>query len=284
MNDVALEALRGEIDRIDESMHDLLIRRAEVVAAISEAKRGTADAVMRPGREAVVLRRLLARHRGPLPRGVVARIWREMISAMIRLQGPFSVAVCAPERSVGYWDLARAHYGSTTPMTLHRSPFNVLRAVRDKAGAVGIIPLPQEEDPQPWWASLTSRSEPRLRVIAKLPFTDLGEGRFEGLSALAIGTCEPEPTGDDVSLLVIGGRSETSRARVNEHIKAAGLPGHCISAAAREEGDGTGALHLVEVTGFVQSDDPRLAGLLEQDEEAISQVACIGAYAVPFDS
>ena len=46
-----LDDARDEIDRIDDQLHDLLRRRAEVVTRVGEAKRGTAAAVIRPGRE-----------------------------------------------------------------------------------------------------------------------------------------------------------------------------------------------------------------------------------------
>ncbi|HYZ32124.1 MAG TPA: chorismate mutase, partial [Crenalkalicoccus sp.] len=62
----ALAALRAEIDTLDDALHDLLMRRAGVVARLA-ASRAKGDApALRPGREAAVLRRLLARHAGPL--------------------------------------------------------------------------------------------------------------------------------------------------------------------------------------------------------------------------
>ena len=69
-----LEGLRGEIDEIDDALQDLLIRRAEVSHAIAKVKQpasvqgnGTIAPALRPAREAAILRRLIARHRGDLP-------------------------------------------------------------------------------------------------------------------------------------------------------------------------------------------------------------------------
>src|SRR5262245_23985308 len=59
-----LAALRQQIDAIDQQMHDLLMRRTEAVLGIAAAKRESGEAVLRPAREAQVLRRLLARHKG----------------------------------------------------------------------------------------------------------------------------------------------------------------------------------------------------------------------------
>jgi chorismate mutase-like protein len=281
VEETSLEALRDDIDRIDDDLHDLLMRRAEVVARIADAKRGTADLAMRPGREAMVLRRLIGRHKGPLPREVVTRIWRELIAAMVRLQGPLRVAVCAPERSVGYWDLARGHYGTSTPMTLHRSPFTALRAVTERRGGVGVLPEPQEDDKDPWWPSLASQSEDAPRIIAKLPFANFGEGRFEGLSALVVAACESGPTGDDISLLILAGNNQISRARLNDYMREAKLDGHCTAVVDRR-GDNREYLHLVEINDFVAKKDKRIDALLKLADEDIDRIIRIGGYAVPF--
>ena len=128
-----LDALRAEIDSIDEQLHRLIMRRADVTLGIGAIKNASQPnaALMRPGRDAEVLRRLAARHEGAFPKSVVIRLWRELIGAVLRLQGPFSVAVYAPEAANGYWDLARDHFGSLTPATAHDSPQQVLNAVLD---------------------------------------------------------------------------------------------------------------------------------------------------------
>ena len=273
--------MRGEIDRIDGEIHDLLLERAELSAEIAEAKRGTADAGMRPDREAQILRRLLARHRGPLPRALIAHIWREMIAAMVRLQGALKVAVCAPEKSVGYWDLARAHYGLSTPMTLHRAPGEVLRAVAEGDGTIGVLPLPQEDDPDPWWPNLAVGRGDGPRVIARLPFVDSGEGRSEDLSALVVANCEAGRSGDDVSLLILAAQSEISRARLHEHLGAAGLEGRWM-AGAGGRGESPEFLHLFEISDFVAKKDSRIDVLLSGAVGAIDRVVPVGSYAAPY--
>ena len=91
----SLEDLRHGIDEIDDALHDLLMRRTEVVKQVL-AIEGDGGSRIRPGREAQVLRRLVARHRGAFPKPVVARIWRDIVAALTTLQGPFVVAVHAP--------------------------------------------------------------------------------------------------------------------------------------------------------------------------------------------
>ena len=99
--DSAIDDLRRQIDEIDTHLHDLLMRRSGVVAQIGALK-GNGDngrnGFFRPGREAVIIRRLVERHRGSLPRATIVRMWRELLSATLRQQGPFAVAVFAPKR------------------------------------------------------------------------------------------------------------------------------------------------------------------------------------------
>src|SRR5690242_13173321 len=106
-NTSALDDLRRRIDQIDDQLHDLIMQRAEVVQSIARAKQRGGIATVRPGREARLLRRLLERHRGPFPRAVLVRLWRELISGSISLQGEFAVAVQTPGAAPDYWDLAR---------------------------------------------------------------------------------------------------------------------------------------------------------------------------------
>jgi chorismate mutase-like protein len=131
-NHSSLADLRREIDEIDDGLHRLLMQRAGVVMRIAEEKRRTADSSppMRPGREAEVLRRRCASHAGPLPPAVLARLWREIISAFTRLQGPAEVALFAPRKSATYWDLARSHFGGGTPINVHASAAVVIDARR----------------------------------------------------------------------------------------------------------------------------------------------------------
>ena len=136
-----LDALRAEIDAIDDQLHRLIMQRAQVALSIGALKNshGPEAGFMRPSREARLLRRLAAKEDGPLPKAVVIRLWREIIAGVLRLQGPFSLAVYAPEGANGYWDLARDHFGSLTPATAHDSPQQVLNAVTAGRASVGHI-------------------------------------------------------------------------------------------------------------------------------------------------
>lgn len=271
-----LETVRREIDALDDAIHDLLKRRVSLVGQVARAKgRGLP---VRPGREAEILRRLVSRHSGNLPPVVLISIWRELMGAMTRLQAPLAVALCAPHKSVGYWDLARFQFGSSTPFTLHRTPAPVLRAVTDGQATVGVLPMPQEEEADPWWPQLVSEQADAPRIIARLPFLDAPAGRFENLSALAIGKTEPEPSGDDRTLIAIEAEIEVSRARLHELLKAARMDGGILAMVGIGGDDG---LWLIEVQDFVARDDERLANLVALANKTIRRVVPLGAYATP---
>jgi chorismate mutase-like protein len=278
-----LEALRAEIDAIDEDLHRQIMRRAEVALRIRAAKsaNGSEAVFMRPGREAQVLRRLVERHQGQFPRAVIVRLWREIMTAVLRMQGPFSLAVYAPERAAGYWDLARDHFGSLTPASAHDSPQQVLTALAAGRASVGVLPLPDADDPQPWWPNLLSHDAKRPRVIARLPFGSGETVRGAPLEALAVAPLSVEPTGRDRTLLIVEAGGPMSRSELSSRVKAAGFETAVIQ-SWKPASDQPLWLHLLDVEGFLTPDDAKLTRLAERIGESVRQVWPVGGYAVPF--
>jgi chorismate mutase-like protein len=273
----SLSGLRSRIDEIDTAIHDLLMQRSEVTQRVGAVK-GADSVYMRPGREAMVLRRLIARHRGDLPRALIVRIWREIFAAVTALQGPFAVAVYAPEGSFGYRNLARDHFGWRTPITAYRSAAQVLEEVGDGRATVGVLPMPVEDGSNPWWRILARDGAATPRIVARLPFVQVESSGTEVPAALAISLAEPEETGDDRSYLVVETGQLVSRSNFKQLLANAGFESRDIQ--SWEEG-GDLSLNLVEVEGFVPADDDRLARLLEQDESTFSHVWVVGGFAVP---
>ena len=275
-----LDDLRRQIDEIDRDLHDKIVQRTALIDQVAQAKRaqGSNNFAMRPNREAEVLRVLAERHRGQMPTATVIRIWRELMNSATALQGPMSVAVCAPARSVGYWDMARNHFGSSVPMTLHTSPSVVLRIVDEQPGAIGLLPFPQGGEENPWWPALASQANDQSgpRVIWRLPFFASTTGRFEQLEALAVAKLVPEASGDDTTLMMVETDLDVSRARVGDQLGQCGFQVHPL---AVHEQDQIGVrLQLIELAGLVNHDDPALAAFHEKMAEGLSRVAILGAY------
>lgn len=275
----SLDGLRRQIDEVDDSLHDLLMRRADLVAAIGALKKGNGTPAIRPGREAAILRRLVARHRGPFPPAQLVRIWREILSGTVAMQMDFAVAVFSPETVPGYWDLARDHYGSHTRMISFGTPIQVVRAVTEGAASVGVLPMPAEAEKDAWWPHLISRDAQTPRVIARLPFAGRSNARGERGDALAVGRGEPEPTGFDRTLLAIETSAEVSRGRLVAATKRGGLAVHFVAAVESKPGS---VLSLLEFEGVLNAGDARVAAALVPLGDAADGAFLLGGYAQPF--
>jgi chorismate mutase-like protein len=252
-----LDDLRAEIDAIDDSLHDLLMRRAGLAGDIARLKAkdpaGASGALFRPGREAAIVRRILARHKGPFPPAALVRIWREVIGALLRLQGPLTVATAA----TGLNELARDHFGTVATVRAQATPFAAIRAVSAARATVAVVPWPaRSESERPWWLALAKSNAPR--VVAALPALSVKEHP----DALAVAAMAPEPSGNDRSLIAIA----SSKKITPQVLTRAGFKGRIV---ARADG---GA--LLAIDGLVAESDARLKSL-----PAPSFV--IGAYAVP---
>lgn len=273
----SLAALRQQIDGIDDALHDLLMRRAAIAGEVRASK--SSGQVWRPSREAQVLRRLIERHEGRFPRATVVQIWREIMSAMVRLQGEFAVAVYATENDRHCRDLARDHFGAETPLALYGSTRAVIIAVQDGSASVGVLPSPQDSEDAPWWPLLASMSGDRPTVSARLPFAPTAPGT--GDSALCVSTVPADRSGDDRSLFAIRTSPETSRARLNDAIAAAGI--RPLQLIGRGRSHDNTSMFLAELDGFAGPDDPRLARLAAPESGIADAAIFLGAYATPFD-
>ena len=281
----SLEELRREIDEIDDAIHDLIMRRAAVISKIAAVKgsaMAAAGTYLRPGREAIVLRRLVARHRGAFPKPALVRLWREIICAPLAVQGVFSVAVFAPKEQPGYWDLARDHYGSTATFIAHATSSQVIGALNEGNAVVGVLPAIRSDDPDPWWRLLAREDDRVPHVMARLPIAPSNNARGEGLAALVVGPVVAEASGRDHSYVAFEVSDELSRARLRAELDKAGLES-CFF-AAWQEGQGGRRLVLVELSEFVAKDDARLAAFADAMAGGIRRLFHIGGYALPFEA
>mgnify|MGYP003647233688 FL=1 len=144
---------------------------------------------------------------------------------------------------------------------------------------VGVVPLPSAGADTPWWALLGGAAGD-VHVCARLPFLSGGNSRGGALNALVVAACQPEPSGNDSSFLVVSCTGTQSRSRLVEALRQSGFDLRSLfEAGAAASADG-GVSCLVEVDGFCESNDAALAALAG-DCEFISSVRVVGAAAVP---
>lgn len=166
---VSLADLRKEIDRIDEAMHRLLMERGAIVdTLISVKKSQETGSAFRPAREADMMRRLVARHKGVLPLDTVESIWRVIISTFTYVQAPFAVHADLSSGDAAMRDSARFHFGFTVPFVPHMGAAGVVAAVSESKGDLGLVPAATSH--AAWWTSLEFDTAPK--IIARLPFVE----------------------------------------------------------------------------------------------------------------
>ncbi len=270
-----LASLRAELDRLDDALHDTLMRRAEVVKQVG-ALRVKGPVPLRPGREAAIIRRLLARHDGGLPAFGIVRIWRELLGTTTAQQHPLVVSVCEAGGDPAYLALAREHFGALTPMHLHRSPAETMDAVRAGRATVAVLPMPTEgEAPSDaWWTALLRPGDPQVHVVARLPFWAPRPEGTPAVQGLVVSGAAPDPSGHDRSLLGLD-LAGADRMRLGAALVAAGFRAGPV--IVRWDSGALAPRALAEVDGFVGDDDARLPVL----REAGCSPTVLGAYAVP---
>ena len=272
-----LAELRTQLDALDDQIHDLLMQRAQVVEAVA-SDGGKTGTKIRPGREATILRRLLARHSGALPRQAIVRFWREMFGAALIIEGGQTMAVCDGEGGEARLALAREHFGPLTPVRRHHNAAQTLADLSREGGAQLAVlpPLGEDEDGKSgWWPMLTGSGHARLYVIARIPFwTRRAEGLPQG-DAYVVAAVPPDASGADRGLIALQASADMSRTRLVAQVKEAGFePGSLW--VRRLQGDSQISA-LVEVEGLVTEGDPRLAAIAGLEGAPI----VIGGYAVP---
>jgi len=169
--DLTLADIRREIDRIDEGMHELLIERSQVIdRLIAIKKTEESGSAFRPAREADMMKRLVARHRGNLPFDTVESIWRVIISTFTFVQAPFAVHADLSAGDALMRDSARFHFGFTAPFEPHMGASSVVEAVSVSRGDLGLIPAFAIAGGGPWWTALEFDAAPK--IVARLPFVE----------------------------------------------------------------------------------------------------------------
>jgi chorismate mutase/prephenate dehydratase len=264
-----LAALRGELDRIDNKIHDLLMERAGVVEYVARSGK---PAAFRPGREASIIRRLLRRHKGALPLVSIARIWRELLAGTTAMQGGFSLATFETDQGAAVTQLAREHFGALTPLRSYPSAGQALMDVSQGGSSVAVLPYPSEDDN--WWVALLHH-EPRLHIVGRLPFWDPRPEGAPAAHAIVVASTPSDASEQDRSFVGLECDSDISRDRLSSELSGLGLKPE-ILVLARRPGSPIANL-LVEVDGYLADDDPRLVHL----GPVLRQPIVLGSYAAP---
>jgi chorismate mutase/prephenate dehydratase len=133
-----IDKLRGEIDRLDDELAELLQRRAALAKDIG-ARKGGAPAY-RPERESEILSRV-SEKKGVLSRERLAAVFREIISACRGMEEAIRVSYLGPEGTFSE-QAVRKHFGSAVEGLACVSVDEAFR--RCESGAVQFTVVPAE--------------------------------------------------------------------------------------------------------------------------------------------
>ncbi len=276
-----LSEIREKIDSIDNQVHDLLMERAGLVSSVASAKKEGGMQIVQPAREARMMRRLLGRHSGPLPRATIIRIWRELVGSVALLQTGLSVVVPGTADHGAAWDMAKDYFGSSVPMKTVPQPHNAIVDVMNDDASFAVMPWPELDELNPWWSALFSGQEgTHLSVICALPYgknKPNDTGVFE--RAMVVSKIDFMPSDDDVTVVGLELSGDISRARVMDLVAQQQFDVVNLYRGGVPDKRGT-KLFLLEVRGFYDDGSEDLARLVEALGKSCTYCSVVGGYPV----
>ena len=207
--------LQKQIDEIDLKLYNLLIHRTELVERQLD---NTIENSL--GKEAAAIKNLLKLHRGNFPRYVIAKIWREILSASACLKEKPKLSVLETDSCTGLINIVQEHLGSYAEYVTR--------------GSFGQV----------------------MKIIAKLPFLRRKENPIKEQDIYVVAQVHPTPSGDDISLLGIEVNNDVSVSTIIETLENAGLSHAKIRLSAKVDDENKS--YLVEVDGFLKPNDEKL--------------------------
>jgi chorismate mutase / prephenate dehydratase len=200
---MALAALRHEIDELDDQLLSLFERRLAIAARVGRAKDAPAGphTKLRPDREQAVLGRMLSRCR-PENAEAVEHLWREVVGWGLARQGRLQVQVWSPVEPARAFDGARLRFGAAADIRMVRDPQAALAHAAQGQG-VAVMAINTDDA---WWIGLR-------RDWSSLSVFD-GYGG-ETPTSLAVGLIDPQalPKGRRVVVTAGGDAGDGSGAR-----------------------------------------------------------------------
>ncbi|GHB94582.1 prephenate dehydratase [Cerasicoccus arenae] len=135
-----LGPVREKIDGIDREIIAKLNERFRLASEVARVKHKAGLPIYHPGREEALLRKLAEINPGPLSESGMRAIYREIISAMISLEAPMTIAYLGPEATYTE-QAARKNFGTQPNYAPMPTIPDVFAAVEKGEADHGVIPI-----------------------------------------------------------------------------------------------------------------------------------------------
>ena len=135
-----LQALREQIDAIDDQMLALLNKRASHVLEIGHIKKRGDRQFLVLEREESIYQRLVALNQGPFPSSAIRPIFREIMSASLSLEKTLQIACLGPEATFSHI-AAIQQFGQAVNFTFTRGVPDIFDEVERGRADYGVVPI-----------------------------------------------------------------------------------------------------------------------------------------------
>ncbi len=232
--------IRKEIDRVDNALLSLIAERLQLSADVRRAKSGSR--IWRPSREDSHVRDL-SEGSGGASALLVSRVWAELMSASLAVQGAMRLHIALEGDMLDVWTLVRDRFGAALPALSYPTTSSALAAAYSDEEGVAIVPPPGGMNS--WWTALRDTGAmPDMHILAGLP--RVSDGHWP--RAVAVATADIAPSGADDMLIVV-----TDPSLIHHPFTALG-----------EAGGAT----LILLSGYMDSAGDAFAVLKSHDQDA----------------
>lgn len=194
--ETSLEAIRREIDAIDDDILDLIGRRIAASARVRTEKSNAgalASSPIRPAREALILRRLVTRAGKAVPPGLLVRLWRIILTSSTLAQAPVTIHISRKLAALTALRLAIGDHFGAMPVAECQDEAEAMSRVSANTGDLCVVGADSL-----WAEAFAEGRAGEARIIGVLPV--LRTGTVPDL--LVFGHPAARPTGDDETIVV----------------------------------------------------------------------------------
>jgi chorismate mutase len=277
----ALQAIRQDIDKIDEKIITLLEERMNVISKVASLKKNHQEKFfIRSARESDMIKNLTKRVK-IFPKSIIVDIWRKIITAANMCEQPLSIGIHNPKNISDYVYLTKEYYSDIVPILNFDSATNLVAAIEKNEVQIGIFSLPKENDEiqhkedfgENWWISLANNNI-GLKVFTRIPFIE--NKKYDAINLVALAVKEPEKSMADSSLLYVELKSEFSKQQLVALLKVAGISVKVLKFVKLPQVEGM-AFCLLEAEGFFLENDEVFKSLKKSELKPYIKV--LGHYA-----